>query len=46
MFRVKPEVHSKAVEAAELAGKSLNASAEEVLGKAAGCAANYVSFEL
>ena len=36
MFWVKPEVHRKAVEAAELAGKSLNAWAEEVLGKAAG----------
>ena len=36
MFRVKPEVHSKAVEAAELAGKSLNTWAEEVLGKAGG----------
>ena len=36
MFRVKPKVHRKAVLAAELAGKSLNAWAEEVLGKAAG----------
>ena len=36
MFRLKPDVHRKAVEAAELAGKSLNAWAEEVLGKAAG----------
>ena len=35
-FRVKPEVHRKAMLAAELAGKSLNAWAEEVLGKAAG----------
>jgi predicted HicB family RNase H-like nuclease len=36
MFRVDPEVHRKAALAAELAGKSLNAWAEEVLGKAAG----------
>ena len=36
MFRVSPEVHRKAALAAELAGKSLNAWAEEVLGKAAG----------
>jgi predicted HicB family RNase H-like nuclease len=36
MFRVNPEVHRKAVLAAELAGKSLNQWAEEVLGKAAG----------
>ena len=36
MFRVKPEVHRKAALAAELAGKSLNAWAEEVLEKAAG----------
>ena len=36
MFRVKPEVHRKAALAAELAGKSLNQWAEEVLGKAAG----------
>ena len=36
MFRVNPEVHRRAVVAAELAGKSLNAWAEEVLGKAAG----------
>ena len=36
MFRVAPEVHRRAVVAAELAGKSLNAWAEEVLGKAAG----------
>ena len=35
MFRVKPEVHRKAALAAELAGKSLNQWAEEVLGKAA-----------
>ena len=36
MFRVSPEVHRRAALAAELAGKSLNAWAEEVLGKAAG----------
>jgi predicted HicB family RNase H-like nuclease len=36
MFRVSPEVHRKAVIAAELAGKSLNQSAEEVLDRAAG----------
>lgn len=36
MFRVSPEVHRKAALAAELAGKSLNAWAEDVLGKAAG----------
>jgi predicted HicB family RNase H-like nuclease len=36
MFRVSPEVHRKAALAAELAGKSLNQWAEEVLGKAAG----------
>ena len=36
MFRVNPDVHRRAVVAAELAGKSLNAWAEEVLGKAAG----------
>ncbi len=36
MFRVNPEVHRRAVIAAELAGKSLNQWAEEVLGKAAG----------
>ena len=35
MFRVNPEVHRKAALAAELAGKSLNQWAEEVLGKAA-----------
>jgi predicted HicB family RNase H-like nuclease len=34
MFRVNPEVHRKAA----LAGKSLNQWADEVLGKAAGCA--------
>jgi hypothetical protein len=31
-----PEVHQRAAKAAELAGKSLNQCAEEVLGKAAG----------
>ena len=36
MFRVSPEVHRKAAMAAELAGKSLNQWAEEVLGRAAG----------
>ena len=36
MFRVKPELHRKAVLAAELAGKSLKQWPEEVLGKAAG----------
>ena len=36
MFRVSPETHRKAALAAELAGKSLNQWAEEVLGKAAG----------
>jgi predicted HicB family RNase H-like nuclease len=36
MFRVSPEVHRKAARAAELAGKSLNQWAEDVLGKAAG----------
>jgi len=36
MFRVNPEVHRRAVVAAELAGKSLNQWAEEVLGQAAG----------
>ena len=36
MFRVSPEVHRRAALAAELAGKSLNAWAEEVLEKAAG----------
>ncbi len=36
MFRVSPEVHQRAAKAAELAGKSLNQWAEEVLGKAAG----------
>ena len=36
MFRVNPDVHRRAALAAELAGKSLNQWAEEVLGKAAG----------
>ena len=36
MFRVSPEVHRKAAIAAELAGKSLNQWAEEVLDRAAG----------
>ncbi len=36
MFRVNPEVHRRAALAAELAGKSLNQWAEEVLGRAAG----------
>jgi len=36
MFRISPEVHRKAAQAAELAGKSLNQWAEEVLGRAAG----------
>lgn len=35
MFRVSPEVHRKAVIAAELAGKSLNQWAEDVLERAA-----------
>jgi predicted HicB family RNase H-like nuclease len=34
MFRVDPEVHRKAVLAADLAGKSLNQWAEEVLTRA------------
>lgn len=34
MFRVDPEVHRKAVVAAELAGKSLNQWAEDVLSQA------------
>jgi predicted HicB family RNase H-like nuclease len=34
MFRVNPDVHRKAALAAELAGKSLNQWADEVLGKA------------
>ncbi|MGK6315319.1 type II toxin-antitoxin system HicB family antitoxin [Neorhizobium sp. DT-125] len=36
MFRVSPEVHRRAAQAAELAGKSLNQWAGEVLAKAAG----------
>ncbi len=36
MFRVDPELHRRAANAAELAGKSLNQWAEEVLDKAAG----------
>ena len=36
MLRVNPEVHRKAALAAELAGKSLNQWAEEVLGKVMG----------
>ncbi len=35
MFRVSPEVHRKAAQAAELEGKSLNQWAEEVLSRAA-----------
>ena len=35
MFRVNPELHRKAAIAAELAGKSLNQWAEEVLNRAA-----------
>ena len=35
MFRVDPEVHRRAALAAELAGKSLNRWAEEVLERAA-----------
>ncbi|MCK8780483.1 type II toxin-antitoxin system HicB family antitoxin [Rhizobium sp. NTR19] len=36
MFRIDPEVHARAARAAELAGKSLNEWAGEVLAKAAG----------
>jgi predicted HicB family RNase H-like nuclease len=36
MFRVSPELHRKAAMAAELAGKSLNQWAEEVLSRATG----------
>ena len=36
MFRVDPEVHRRAAQAAELAGKSLNQWAEDVLARAAG----------
>ncbi len=35
MFRIDPEVHRRAALSAELAGKSLNQWAEEVLGRAA-----------
>jgi predicted HicB family RNase H-like nuclease len=35
MFRVNPELHRKAAIAAELAGKSLNQWAEDVLNRAA-----------
>ncbi|MDQ0319550.1 putative HicB family RNase H-like nuclease [Pararhizobium capsulatum DSM 1112] len=34
MFRVDPEIHARAAKAAELAGKSLNQWAAEVLAKA------------
>ena len=34
MFRVDPEIHRRAAQAAELAGKSLNQWAEDVLDKA------------
>lgn len=34
MFRVDPEIHARAAKAAELAGKSLNQWAEEVIDKA------------
>lgn len=36
MFRVKPELHRLAAVAAELAGKSLNQWAEEVLSRTVG----------
>ena len=36
MLRVDPSVHAKSVEAAELAGKSLNQWTEDVLRRAAG----------
>ena len=36
MFRINPEVHRRVALAAELAGKSLNQWAEEVLDSAAG----------
>ena len=36
MFRVSPDVHRRAALAAELAGKSLNQWAEDVLDRAAG----------
>ena len=35
MLRVRPEVHAKAARSAELAGKSLNQWAEDVLAEAA-----------
>ena len=35
MFRIPPEVHARAALAAQLAGKSLNQWAAEVLGAAA-----------
>lgn len=34
MFRVSPELHRKAVRAAELEGKSLNQWAEDILSRA------------
>jgi predicted HicB family RNase H-like nuclease len=34
MFRVDPDIHARAAKAAELAGKSLNQWAEEILDKA------------
>jgi predicted HicB family RNase H-like nuclease len=34
MFRIKPEIHARAALAAQLAGKSLNQWAEDVLEKA------------
>jgi len=36
MFRLQPEVHRRAALAAEVAGKSLNQWAEEVIDRAAG----------
>ncbi|MCB1367856.1 MAG: type II toxin-antitoxin system HicB family antitoxin [Rhodobacteraceae bacterium] len=36
MFRVSPEIHRKAAQAAELSGKSLNQWAADVLRRAAG----------
>jgi predicted HicB family RNase H-like nuclease len=36
MFRVSPDVHRKAVRAAELQGKSLNQWAEDILSSATG----------
>jgi len=35
MFRISPEVHARAALAAQLAGKSLNQWAEDVLSQAA-----------